>query len=970
MNRKDVSIINNNFYDSQRVGETELKLEQNGNVSRDASIISNHYGSGILLKSLEKKVLFDSSDLNAEQAALLAANIFDGYGIATHAQPSDSSLGNQLEITLSGSSVWGRFTTKVAVVGLDFEGNLQLDRFYFHKNGTYVTSKHYSKILSLFFNDFKGNSNCSRNFGGKIIIKEAESFQLSSDCLMVAQDLEPDLFWRDFKINSYFSTLSQVIQTGIGSEYSVDALEINTTGLDSKTLIADDVVSQVGQKFLAKTNNIQKITLLLGITKNSEVAEADWYDWSGDFIVSIYPLQTTTSCPTDVIPSLAIDFDPTAQPLVQISYNQTSLKDIGYVLTDVLQPVDFVFNNTKIAVPDGITADKYYIATVKRSGDASNGEFLIGCGRDRVDNSRVSLFNGSWVDIAEEDLWFQVWTDAIKIADGMGYDSGNGMQFDKTKINSETGLPIDNEVKYKSFAYTGETTLNIGILAAIENYTKTKQNEKSGANINSLKQFIPQFSFVNAAGLTNLQTSLDPVIIGTAKDSNPKSNTLLEKIQLYPGLAVGDTFCIINPDADLLSLNLVGSKLIPNIKVSNKEYRIFKSTFCTDGYGDLNGDGIIDEEDLVRIAELVGEGISLASTQQKIVDGYFDTLELLKADLDGDGYVTSTDVDLLNSYVTKETNSFPVGSSFTHICFQVQSSIGRYDGYFDCDGLVRLDGYSGQNLVNPDTLTQAELEYDGYFIDQQIQSDPVFLQVPFVPVIYQIVAQPFWQDYFILTTSEARIVPAIFSDTVGVSITECNTTASNCEEKDFSNDPVDVGKNDAFFPDDLYLMRGQIKRPNGDLYKPDIEIGTIILQLPQVPLAEAALNVFEKLVADSGNGLTSAGYKAMKYSDCTTVQREDLVLNKVKFDVAIQSFYPNLDGYSETDGYGVIVDDIIGVYIDPLNGILTLSIKDLSVDPVYMTLVSKLQITVFLKKSGWNNEVLTIESNQLEGLLS
>jgi hypothetical protein len=108
----------------------------------------------------------------------------------------------------------------------------------------------------------------------------------------------------------------------------------------------------------------------------------------------------------------------------------------------------------------------------------------------------------------------------------------------------------------------------------------------------------------------------------------------------------------------------------------------------------------------------------------------------------------------------------------------------------------------------------------------------------------------------------------------------------------------------------------------------------------------------------------------MKYSDCTTVQREDLLLNKVKFDVAIQSFYPNLDGYSEVDGYGVIVDDIIGVYIDPLNGILTLSIKDLSVDPVYMTLVSKLQITVFLKKSGWNNEVLTIESNQLEGLLS
>jgi hypothetical protein len=608
------------------------------------------------------------------------------------------------------------------------------------------------------------------------VIKEAESFQLSSDCLMVAQDVEPDLFWRDFKVNSHFSTLSEVIQIGIGNEYSVDALEINTTGLDPKTITADDVVSQVGQKFLAKTNNIQKITLLLGIAKNSEVSEEDWYDWSGDFIVSIYPLQTTTSCPTDIIPNLGIDFDPTAQPLVQVSYNQQSLKDVGYVLTDILQPVDFIFNNTKIAVPGGITADKYYIVTVKRSGDASNGEFLIGCGRDAIDNSRVSLFNGSWVDIQEEDLWFQVWTDAIKIADGMGYDSGNGMQFNKTKINSETGLPIDNQVKYKSFAYTGETTLNIGILAAIEDYSKTKQNEKSGSPVNSLKQFIPQFSFVNAAGLVSLQTSLDPVIIGTAKDSNPKSNVaLLEKIQLYPGLAVGDTFCIINPDADLLSLNLIGSKLIPNIESSNKEYRIFKSTFCTDGYGDLNGDGKIDEEDLVRIAELVGEGLVLESTQQKIADGYFDAIELLKADLDGDGYVTSSDVDLLNSYITKQINSFPIGSSFTHICLQVQSSVGRYDGYFDCDGLIRLDGYSGQNLVDPSTLTQAELEYDGYFIDQQIQSDPVFLQVPFAPVTYQIISQPFWQDYLVLTTSEARIVPAIFSDTAGIVIAELAT---------------------------------------------------------------------------------------------------------------------------------------------------------------------------------------------------
>lgn len=969
-NKKDVSYVNNNFFDSQRVGELELKLEQNGNISRNASILSNHFGSGVLLNSLGQKILFDSSDLTESQASLLAANLFDGYGISTHSQPSDSIFGNQIEVILSGSSVWGRFSTKVAIVGLDFEGNLQWDKFYFHKDGSFVTSKHYTKILSLFFNDFKGNSNCSRNFGGKIILKETESFQLSTDCLSVSQDLEPDLFWRDFKLNNSFLTLQQVLQEGIGNTFNADALEINTTGLDPKIIDQNDIVSHVGQKFLAKTNNIQKISLLLGISKNSNVSESDWYDWSGDLIISLYPLQTTTSCPTDVIPELSIDFDPTNQPLVQISYNQQSLKDLGYVLTDILQPVDFVFNNTKISIPGGILENKYYIVTVKRSGDASVGTILVGCGNNKTEG-RVSLFNGSWVDIEEQDLWFQIWSNAIKLSDGKAYDAGNGIQFDKTKLSEETGLPIDNEIKNLSFAYTGESFLNIGIISAVEKYFKKTQNEKSGEKVQSLKQYIPSFSFVSELDLNSIRNTLDPVIIGTAKDINPKNNnTILEKIQTIPGLAVGDTFCIVNPDPDLLSLNLIGSKLIPNTTFSNKEYRIFKSTYCIDGYGDLNADGKIDEQDLVRISELVGESLYFESTQQKIVDGYFDVIELLKADLNGDGYVSSEDVDLLTSYVNKTTNSFPVGSSFSHLCLKVQSAVGRYDGYYDCNGMIRLDGYSGQNIIDPNTLTEAELEYDGYYIDIQLQSDLTFGIVPFVPITYQIIPQLFWQDWMVLTTSDARIVPTIFSDTVGVTENKCENNSILCSERNFANEPVDVGKNDVFFPDDIYLKRGQIRRLDGSLVKPDIEIGTIILQLPQVPLAEASLNIFDKFIVDQGDGFTIAGFKAMKYADCSTVQREDLLLNKLKFNVAIQSFYPNLDGYSEIDGYGVIVDDIIGIYMDSETGILTLSVKDLSVDPIYLTLVSKIQITVYLKKSGWNNEILTIGPNQLQGLLS
>ena len=108
----------------------------------------------------------------------------------------------------------------------------------------------------------------------------------------------------------------------------------------------------------------------------------------------------------------------------------------------------------------------------------------------------------------------------------------------------------------------------------------------------------------------------------------------------------------------------------------------------------------------------------------------------------------------------------------------------------------------------------------------------------------------------------------------------------------------------------------------------------------------------------------------MRYSDCTTVQDADLALNRAKFSVSVQAFVPSLDGYDATDGYGIIIDDIIGVHLDPVTSILRLTIKDLFVDDVFMTLVTKIQIEVYLKKSGWINSTLTVLPTAFAGLLS
>lgn len=973
--RLPVSTIKNNWHDAQRVDVGDMDVEQTAYLANDACIINNHMGTGVLLSSPTPAILFDSDSLDETQASLLASGNFDGTGLQVAEQPSDSNLGNQLEVELTNSTVFGRFSVKVLIVGLDFQDTPQYDRFVFHKNEKQVSKKHYKEILAIFFNDFKGNNNCSRDFGGRITIKEAASYQLSRDPIMVAQDVEPNIFFRDFKLPDPLITLANTIQTGMGNEYSVNSLNINTTVKLNRTLSASDVTSKVGQKFKATTNNIQKITLLLGAARDDSASVENRFDWSGDIVISVYELQTTVSCPTDIVPELAIDFDPKSQPLAQLSFSKDELYDNGYILTDVLQPVDFVLSDTQLGSTTNsiVVPGRYYVFTINRSGSAHTGGILIGVGNDKLDDSRETLFGGSsWVDVEEEDLWFQIWTDAAKVADGQAYDAGNGIEITKTTTNS-LGAEIDYALSAQAFADSGQNILNTGVIQALNVESVAEQDERTGNTVNSRQKFEPLFSFVTSANLATLKSTSEPLIIGAAQDINPKRNTVLDKTQTLPGLAKGDVFTIVNPDPDLLSLNLLGSKLIPNLDNANKDYRIFKVTLCTDGYGDVNGDGYIDALDIARAAELVGEGILSSTTQQKIIDGYISTLELLRADVNGDGYVTSTDVTLITQYVNRQINSFPAGSSFQHLSIQVQQSIGRYDGYYDCDdGYVRLDGYEGDNVVESTSLNAYELLYDGYNTVPSIDgNDSAFTTVTFAGTTFRIKPQPFWQDYLLVFSSDARTVQSSFTYPESIVPNSCSSAALfSCTDRSDVVPEADPGRNDIFVPDNFIIGKGQILRPDGSFYPVDFEIGQIILQLPEVQLTEASINIFNKFVVDAGNGYTSAGYPALRFADCSTVQSDALVKKQLRFNVSIQSLNYNLDGYDSEDGYSVIVNDGLKTYMDHSTGILTITVSDLAVDPVVLSKTTRIQVTVFLKKAGFKNSALVVDSDAITGLIS
>lgn len=977
--RLPVSSLKNKWSDAQTVDLSDMNTEQSSNNNVQAAIVQNFFGSGVLLENPTPIIIYDTEAMSEADSALVAAMNFDGTGITPQSQPTDTQEGNQLAVVLSDSAVYGRHAVKILIIGISFDGELQYDRFEFHKNETQTTNKHYSRVLTIIFNNYKGNNNCSSTFGGRIIIREAEPFELNRDAVMVAQDVMPNIFIRDLRPADCAKTIFEVIQTGIGSEYDATDLDINITGKDPhRTIEAEDVTTIIGQKFQAASDNIQKVTLMLGVDRDTEAAIENRFDWEGDLIVSIYALQSAVVNSYDIVPELSIDFDPSNVPLVEFSFSQAELKAIGYVLTDIAQPVDFVFANTSISQPGGVTVGRYYVVTFRRSGAANLNNIWAEVGTNKLDNSRLTVYNGIWVDVVEEDLWFQVWSDTAKHASGSAFDRGNGITSEKVGTDPTTGGAIDNFIRNLSFVSTGSNVTNIGVIASSVNESLTVQDERTGDNVFSRQQYIPSFSFVSAATLTTLRQTGEPLIIGCMADRNPKETETITGSTNLPGLAIGDTLRILNPGSDLLSLNLIGRKLIPYTDCGNIDYVIMRVDYCTDGYGDVNGDGYISQEDVDAATLLIGEGVESTTTQAKIIAGTIDVLQLLRADVDGDGYVGADDVQLIQDYVNREINSFPAGSSFTHMSLQVQTTIGRWDGYHDCGAFMYLDGprtpCPSDQLVDPSTLTQAEREYYGNFgvIPNIPAEDSVFEQVPFLPVPFEIEFQSFWQDWLLNLAANSRKVPCTFTYDTSLSETACDDpdTVFNCAELGKTPPTCDPGRNDFYVPGNLIIGEGgSLIRPDGSALKTDFEVGIINLELPAEQFNESSIDIFGNFVADKGDLLTNAGYKAMKYSDCTTVQPEDLADNKVRFNVSIQSFYPNLDGYDETDGYGIIVDDIIGVHMNHSTGILRLSIKDLDYNELYMTLVTKIQVIVYLKKAGFNNGILTVSPEQLSNLV-
>lgn len=1067
MQRKPVSDIKNIWFNSEQVDDLDLTQEQEYNDTINSSIIGNHIGQGALVESLNQNVIFDSA---------IYSGLLDGTDVLPQNQPSDSNFGNQLEIELSASKAAGKRGVKVCVIGLDFEGNLQYERFVFKKNEKIIGKRHFTQILLLLFNDLIGPANQSFNLGGRVLIKEASPLSLSRDAIMTSQDVQPNVFFRDFFVTTSFD-LNTLLKSALPT-YNVDNLNINMYEAGSKILLKDDVTSHIGQKFLAQTNNIQKVTLLLSV-QNSDPNNPTDLQWAGDLVISIYPLQTTIDCPTDIAPNLQIDFSPSNIPIAQLSYNYASLLDAGIILDSVAQPVDFIFSNTPTAFGSAIVPNAYYAITIKRSGTANKCDILIANGANYTPDSRVTLFSGNvWTDLPEEDLWFQVWTDSAKISSGQAYENGNGIIIEKTTVN-DSGVTVDYTYDHVSFVGNDVFT---GVVSSVNKSSAPVQDQRTGVGVNSRQQFVPGLSLLKAQDLANLEAAGDPFTVGLISDKNVKvfdslNTQIAASLHSY---SMVDNELLINVITDindprydgyvvylkshLLNGNLVGAKIFPNASDTSKFYRVAGAEVCSMLHGDVNGDGVVDERDLTALNSLIGfnynsappvnssittdnvtttftngystltnifsnassvsfqvvnkstnavlvadtdgvlvvnpnDGFSAYFSSANVVfnaisglDGYslvilggaqpniggfniagIDTLsdvitikkialssetllQAMRADLNADALISGSDGYILSNYINRihldpgyvypgpGSNPYPnIGKPFDVIRIKLEQYIDRYDEYT-------------ANLANRNSAVHPEQDIflnDSFFASHNFLSSPVSILIN---------KKFIWDEIFVSVNGKARLVPAVFSSQSGFESPKCDPP-NNCNSYPV-NTEFDPGRIDLFIPNNAILGEGgELVRPDGKFYKVDFEVGTLVLEMPESLVGtEKTIDILSNFVYDYNNtGMTISGFPAMRFADCSFVQNDAMQKDQLRFSVSLQSFHPNTVSFD--------VNSLkLGVYIDYSTGLLTVNFKNLQGGTFAAN--TKIQVSVYMKKAGFNNRELFVDATKLTTMLN
>jgi len=222
-----------------------------------------------------------------------------------------------------------------------------------------------------------------------------------------------------------------------------------------------------------------------------------------------------------------------------------------------------------------------------------------------------------------------------------------------------------------------------------------------------------------------------------------------------------------------------------------------------------------------------------------------------------------------------------------------------------------------------------------------VGNDPLFNTVvleEFQALTYQIKIVSIWNPENIVITDMRRFISRTFTSGISDS---------------------NGGTNTSFISGDI-LLSGNIGNEDGTPYSIDLEVGTIVLEMPaSEPSGE--IDIFNNFIRNR-----------MKFFDGTLVSQEALENNQVMVSASIQSITKNLtwpdvsaDGDIPNIGFSVSV-----LYVQD-SGLLKFRIGS---EPVSVStrpeLRTKIVLTVYLKKAGFKNTEQTISGDEIESLMT
>jgi len=685
-----------NFFDGQKLSESDLDQEQAHLRGLTSNHIMSAHGSGLIKDNpLENRILFSLNNPGyyGENPSkyVIGSGSFDGRPIYLDRQPSDSELGKRLIFEITNATIKNSYPVKIIILGskynpLDSRGEITVEYLEFSESLKKITSNYYKHIYAIYFNNLSGgtgtsfynNAQESNNYLSSqnlnLTVYESDSIEAFSKSLSISQIESPNYYLNNFATYSEDVDLLDAFGEALDDTFSPSEIYYETLPAEELLFVAGGSSSvSYGQKFLANTNGLQKISLLLGIDTTIST------EFSGSLVISIHKLTTATNCTTDAIPDNLINFDPESISLVESSYSYDDFLAMGIKLDSNPKIVDFDFSSTLIANPNldpSFEKDAYYCFIIKRVGDTSTGTVKLYQGYNKsykkTQNGQsltiqeqyepvstlfteFDVINNKYVDNSDKSLWFELHSSSIEISSGKSF-SEDGIQFE-----------IPNYIEYIGNNLIPFTLQNVELkyINGHKNYIILDRSEKFSSPIAhprtgnyTFTRILDSYSItILSEDELNSILDLNPNIIAYVVDLNDRSPADIFGTFSYAGQLTPEKIYFINPSNEILTKSILNRIFIPDISCGcSSQYKISSLTCSSHKVADLNSDGNITYDDLNSVLNLSGNAITSLVTQNLLLNGTINLIDFYKSDVNADGAVDGEDISIVEDAIDGYVN--------------------------------------------------------------------------------------------------------------------------------------------------------------------------------------------------------------------------------------------------------------------------------------------------------------------------